>query len=160
MGCCPFFTHCFKMDRSGFCGSVGISFLLLHRFTQQKLSESGCPATTVLLFFNLIIPLPSKNDGRLFRGPRSDAAFTESIWFLPRSHHMSCYTANWSPAARRGRSGEQPLVHAWVGLRRAEEQVVVYNCAQYCCMLRVSFCVCLLRGVQKPFILLRGCSGR
>lgn len=94
MGCCPFFTHCLKMDLSGFRGGVGISFLLLPRFTGQMLRDSGCPATAVLLFFNLIIPLPCKNDGRLCRGLRRDAAFTKSIWFLLHSYHMSCYTAN------------------------------------------------------------------
>lgn len=78
--------------------------------------------------FNLIIPLPCKNDGRLCCGPRRDAAFTKSIWVLLHSHHMSCYTANWIPAAWWRRSDEQPLVHAWVGLRGADKQVAVYNC--------------------------------
>lgn len=77
MGCCPFFTH--WMDHFSSCSSVGISFLLQNRFTRQMLSESELPATAVLLFFNLIIPLPCKNDGMLARSLRRDVALTNNI---------------------------------------------------------------------------------
>lgn len=159
MGCCPLFTRCFKTDRFSSCGSVGISFPLQHRFTQQMLSESGSPSPTVLLFFNLIIPLFCKNDGTLCRGPRRDAAFTKGIWLLLSSHRISCYTANRIPVVRWRRSEERPHGHAWVGLRRADMQVVVYNCAQYDCMLRSAFCIFLLLPAKAlhPVV---WCSGR
>lgn len=156
MGCCPLFTH--WMDNFSSCSSVDISFLLQYRFTQQMLSELGRPAAAILLFFNLIIPLPCKNDGTLGRGLRCNAAFTKNIWFLLHSHHIYCHTK--IPAAWWRRSEEWPHIHGLVALRRADKQVVGYNCAQYDCMLRFSFCIFLLCGWQKPYILLWGCSGR
>lgn len=73
--------------------------------------------------------------------------------FTPTTCHATLLTAWWR------RSEEQPLVHAWVGLRGADKQVVVYNCPV---LLHVEgfLLFFLLRSLQKPFILLRGCSGR
>lgn len=88
----------------------------------------------------------------------SDAASSNNVWFLLCCHHIYCPTATKIPAARWRRSEEQPHVHAWVGLRRADKQVVGYNCAQYDCTF--SFCIFLHCGRQKPYILLWGCSGR
>lgn len=82
MGCFPLFSR--WMDLFSSCSSVGISFLLQHRFTRQTWSEWGRPAAAVLLFFNLIIPQPCNNDGTL--GPPHMVSLLLPPHLMPHCH--------------------------------------------------------------------------